>query len=666
MAGEYRGVLRVHGSVLRGWLIDVARPARRVAFDLVIDGEKRGSYVANARRRFFAAQKGSDEDTHGFSIPIKRAWISGAPQTILIADGVGLSLSMLAKLGPRRHEHFDDRVSGGQVSIGAAAKGAARQSEDDEPESKAVNKALLRQIGALGDAELVNLLAAVDREVVLERVARHDKNGDWEKLQTFRRVVAGGATDQILAAFGRGALKAHSHALAGRVTTAAAAMHPQSFEANYLAGAAKSHQGEFDEAMRYLRAADRLEEGGARAKREMVVVLNRQLRQELPIERREEIRAEHLTLLKALSSAGDIGTQVKYRVPYATALYTAGRYEDAAAAADVILANAPHDTRALMLKARALVARNIVGEAQKLYERIIDLEPGHRGARTNLRILAALVEDEARERDGNSVIHARDVRALEDVAQSWVCVASGTDANQAPAPGPSGRIGYAKLGDAEFWRRDALLGLRESGLIEALDPGALERWKPFYDGRTPRKRGIAVLASRNGADLYGGGEHFLEEAAEHHARQGYEVVILGVRPDLEGQVTVSNGRRSVFVGEHPAQLRKFLLENDVSLVHAISGMGFAVAEALNFTNIPFLYGVHFWNELLGDPERSLYFDEVSGSALFRREFLVILSRATAIYANSRYTQKLVEDGFGVRCPVLYASPRERAHVKNGA
>ncbi len=37
-----------------------------------------------------------------------------------------------------------------------------------------------------------------------------------------------------------------------------------------------------------------------------------------------------------------------------------------------------------------------------------------------------------------------------------------------------------------------------------------------------------------------------------------------------------------------------------------------------------------------------------------------LSRATAIYANSRFTQKIIEDGFGVRCPVLYAVPRERA------
>ncbi len=84
-----------------------------------------------------------------------------------------------------------------------------------------------------------------------------------------------------------------------------------------------------------------------------------------------------MALLRALSASSDIGTQTKYRVPYATALYSAGRYEEAIQAADAVLAAAPNDTRALMVKARALVARNLVGEAHALYERILDLEPTH-------------------------------------------------------------------------------------------------------------------------------------------------------------------------------------------------------------------------------------------------------------------------------------------------
>jgi tetratricopeptide (TPR) repeat protein len=690
LKGSYKGVLKVAGPNLKGWLIDVARPARRVRFDLIVDGQNRGSFVANARRRFFAPKTGAGEDTHGFSIPIRKPWISGKPQVIRLVDPEDpmLDFSMSVRLGPKPHQHFEEHVVSGQVTLGAAERMQAAD-DDDEPEANApaasANKALLRQIGALSDAELAGLLFAVDRDILSERVARYDKAGDWERLVQFRRVLAGPPLEQMLASLARGAIKAHNHTLAARVTGAAAALFPASFEANFLAGAAKVQAGAFDDALVHLRAADRLEEGGARAKREMALALTKQLRLDLPVEKRAQIREEHLSILRALATSGDLGTRVKYRVPYAAALYAAGRYDETIAAADLVLETAPNDTRALMAKARALVARNQVGEACTLYERVLDFEPNHRGARMSLRILAALIEDEAREQQSGkiTVIHRRRLSfdgvplaaALAQVPQSWISTGElGLDDLEAisarlvePA---QRRVGYVEVprGDGktvEVWHRDALKGLAESGLIASLDDhAALARFQPFYEAPKAglARRGTAVLVSHNGADLYGGGEHFLLEAAELHAAQGYEPVILGTRPELEGEERVVDGRRAAFIGDQPADMRRFLLTNEVSLVHAISGMGFAVAEALAYTNIAFVYGVHFWNELLGDPQYPGYFDEVSGDALFRREFLVILARATAVYANSRYTQKLIEDGFGVRCPVLYAVPRERACV----
>ncbi|HWA92669.1 MAG TPA: glycosyltransferase [Rhizomicrobium sp.] len=665
MAGNYRGVLKVAGPVLKGWLIDIARPSRRVAFDLVIDGEKRGAYVADARRRFFSPRQGAGEDTHGFTIPIRRPWISGAFQSVTL-EAPGLAVSMSAKLGPKPHQHFDDHVIGSQVSIGG--EGAARARPDGEPqeaetrdvETRGPNRVLLRQIANLPDADLVGLLAAIDREVLAERLTRHEKEGDWEKLAQFRRVVAGGANEKLLVTLGRAAIKSHNYGFAARLTAAAAALHPQSFEANYLAGSARSLLGEFDESLRYLRAADRLEEGGTRAKREMTLTLSRQLREDLPIARRAQIRDEHLAMLRALSQADDVAIRLKYRVPYATALYAAGRYDEAVAAADAILQAAPNDTRALMVKARTLVARNAVAEAHGLYERILELEPGHRGASTALRILAALIEDETRPQDsGATVARLKSLADLAGTTQTWISLGEdGADDPQALAGHAARRTGCVRDGARELWHREALKGLAESGLIASLDRTALARWRSFYEARAETRRGIAVLVSCNGADLYGGGEHFLEDAAAHHEAQGYEPVILGTRPELQGERRTATGRRAVFIGEQPSELRRFVLENGATLVHAISGMGFAAAEALAFTNIPLVYGVHFWNELLGDPQYPGYFDEVSGDALFRREFLVILSRARAIYANSRYTQKIIEDGFGVRCPVLHAAPRD--------
>ena len=711
MSSVYRGVLKVAGSQLRGWLIDTAWPDRRVRFNLSIDGQLRGTYAANRRRRFLIRQSGSGEDTHGFLVPIRRQWISGGMQTVSIEDpgDPNLRFSLAVRLGPAANTHFDEQVVSGQTSIGEgdrpAPEARPKTSRQDDEESErdtgqaVVSKALMKQIVALSDADLASLLLAVDRDVVVQRLNKHEKAGDWQSASVYRRAFLSAPAEQRLIALGRAALKAHNHALAARLAAAAAAFHPQSFEANLLAGSARSLQGEFDEALRYLRAADRLEDGTMRAKREIVTALAKLLRSDVAAESREQLRIEHLSLLRTLSASQDASIQIKYRMMFAQALFAAGRYDEAIAAAEVLLADAGNDTRALMIKARALVARNRIAEAHAVYERIMDIEPGHRGAKMNLRILAALAEDEIVQRDGAETSAANFhvllpeqgadrpgsaplAEYLSRMPQRWICtskmqpdedlataVLSHLDANAMC------RVGYAEIGlpdgrMLEFWRRDALVGLAESALLESVeDAVALNRWKPFYSAqdrsetasRTTRpKRGMAALISRNGAELYGGGEHFLDNVAEHHIRQGFEPIIVGTRAELRGEERLSNGRRCVFVGDSAADLRKLFLENDVSLVHAISGAGYAVAEAISFTNIPFVYGVHFWNELLGDPQQSEYFDDVTGKGRFRREFQLILSRATAIYANSRYTQKIIEEGFGVRCPIVYAVPRERA------
>jgi tetratricopeptide (TPR) repeat protein len=632
-------------------------------------------------------------------------------QTIGIEDpgDPNLRFSLAVRLGPAANTHFEDQVVSGQTSIGDGdrseheARPKFDRSGDEESErdtgTATVSKALMKQIAALPDTELASLLLAVDREVVVQRLNKFEKSGDWQSAAVYRRAFLGTSAEQRLTALGRGALKAHNHGLAARLAAAAAALHPQSFDANVLAGSAKSLQGEFDEALRYLRAADRLEEGTVRAKREIVTVLAKMLRSDVAADSREQLRTEHLSLLRVLSASEDANIQMKYRMTFAQALFAAGRYDEAIAAAETVLRHAANDTRALMIKARALVARNRISDAHVVYERILDIEPDHRGARMNLRILVALVEDEFVQRDEVETSAAdlhlpgplqADSRPagvslaehLAGVPQRWICTSKMLpDESIAPEilslldTNAMRRVGCVEIGlpdgrKLEFWRRDALIDLAESALLETLDDTvALNRWKPFYGtqdrsetaSRTTRpKRGVAALISRNGADLYGGGEHFLDNVAEHHVRQGFEPIIIGTRAELRGEERLSNGRRCIFIGDTAAELRKLLLENDVSLVHAISGAGFPVAEALSFTNIPFVYGVHFWNELLGDPQQTDYFDDVTGNGRFRREFQLILSRATAIYANSRFTQKIIEEGFGVRCPIVYAVPRERA------
>ena len=68
----------------------------------------------------------------------------------------------------------------------------------------------------------------------------------------------------------------------------------------------------------------------------------------------------------------DASVQMKYRVPFAQALFAANSYDEAIAAIDAVLSDRTNDTRALMFKARALVARNRIADAHGSIERILD------------------------------------------------------------------------------------------------------------------------------------------------------------------------------------------------------------------------------------------------------------------------------------------------------
>jgi hypothetical protein len=44
---------------------------------------------------------------------------------------------------------------------------------------------------------------------------------------------------------------------------------------------------------------------------------------------------------------------------------------------------------------------------------------------------------------------------------------------------------------------------------------------------------------------------------------------------------------------------------------------------------------------------------------FRREFLLVLTRAAAVYASSTSARRAIEETFGVRCAVIHAATGER-------
>jgi hypothetical protein len=138
---------------------------------------------------------------------------------------------------------------------------------------------------------------------------------------------------------------------------------------------------------------------------------------------------------------------------------------------------------------------------------------------------------------------------------------------------------------------------------------------------------------------------------------GYRPLILGCRPELIGQSGQVGGHDYIHIENSPAAMRALFLERDVSLVHSLSSIGYEAAQALRLSNIPFIYGIHFWSDALGGGLDKAYFD-AEGAPIPRPEFSYIVARAQTVYTNSAFTQRVIEQAHGMRCPVIFSVPEE--------
>src|SRR5262249_8328673 len=159
----------------------------RIRFNLIIDDEFRGTFAANRRRPSLARKKETAEDTHGFSIPIRRAWITGEPQIIRIEDSASraLDLSLTAKLGPAPNENFEDHVVSGQAVLAGPqqapiARADVQIASDQDADTRIPNRQLLKKIEALSDADLAGLMVAIERDILADRIGRYERADDWQ------------------------------------------------------------------------------------------------------------------------------------------------------------------------------------------------------------------------------------------------------------------------------------------------------------------------------------------------------------------------------------------------------------------------------------------------------------------------------------------------------
>jgi tetratricopeptide (TPR) repeat protein len=522
MPPVYRGEIKVQGRTLRGWIANPGDPAERVPFDLVIDGEARGHYLADRPYQALERHTAFGDGAHGFMLQLDRDWISGSVQNVVLSvEGAASGVELHAVLGPESRSYFDDSAM-----------------PPDGPRQKSKEESL-------------------------------------------------------------------AHAELGEC---------------------------------------------------------RRLRRSAPTEsERAKHRDRYFEILDGLSRTDTRENGWRHSLLLGREWYDAGHFDKAIAVADRVLSSEADNSRALMTKGRGLVALNRSGEAHAIFTRVHAAEPKNSAAKFYERITRALASGTpgtealslgsvVLDDSGNMAGQGDFADRLAQLPFDWVRFTHDvkdyehrTHAVTALNLPLRHQVGCVQLGDngrqLTYWRRDALAGLAESGLIKRLEgEGGPARWaKAFVSTRDRRTldagngKRKAVLVSPTRSPDSGDIDAFFVDMTAQYAAMGYDTAVVHA--------------------DSAAELRKRVLEDSITLVHAVSGAGYTAADALAWTNIAFVYGVHAWRDVLGDAAGNHPLDD-AGVPRPRPEFDYILSRASSIYAYSARMRDIVEQCFDVRCPIF--------------
>lgn len=658
---------------LRGWIVDTAQPEEPVAFTLVVGGEAVAEVRADAPRPD-AARRFGTAGRHGFVVPVDPAWSNERPRSVRLqlADG--------RRVGPNRR-----MVVHAQAPAGAPANPADRELDR--------LTAALRRLrgGDLSAAPEVRDL--MERTVVQPLVRRASTKQRWSDLAQLAELVSSNtdAADANRLMVARGLIYANQAAQAHDLLATAIDRHAHEAEWCFFFGLAALRADRAGEALPWLERAVEKEPDNGQYLRGLAAALARATRggdqraqaRGALLERSVEIFDRAAERAKSAREPMLLGA--------AQALLDLGRTRAAIERIDAALAREPGSRAALFARSRALVALGELGSALEAAHAVLAVDPEHQGAQYLARTLSALVDGDATERPNRVALRVPPralagawpaIRARLDAGvdtADWIAVADAAaggepmEALLAQAPRWCGRLeGRVDGAPVVLWRAELLRALHRSGLIGAeMDlAAALTALEPMVASASPGSApaipaarapgGTVICMSRHGTRMFGGGEHFLLSMAEHYGEAGYEPVIVGAQPGQadEAGVTAEGVRWAMIDGGVDA-LRRFVLRERPAAVHVLSGLGFEVAHALQYLDVPFFYGVHFWRDCLGATEGSeRFFADFDREPIARPLFNLVIERAAAIYTNSDYTRDILEEAFRIRTPVLYSLPRD--------
>jgi ADP-heptose:LPS heptosyltransferase/glycosyltransferase involved in cell wall biosynthesis/tetratricopeptide (TPR) repeat protein len=577
---------------------------------------------------------------------------------------------------------------------------------------------------------LVSFHATLEKDVLLERAKKLLREKEWAELGLMAETASPSRRGRIDLdiLIGRALLNDGKFEKASNLLGPLAKLAPANPDANFYASTAHSRNGDYERAVEFGRVALELKPESVQYLIDHATNCRRYAaRIDSDVNLKRSILTEST---KSYRQAIKLGTsRIDFcLLNSARNEMELDQFEFALATSKELVELEPDNVDGLILVSQALVSLNRIKEALSVAERIVELDPLRQGPRFQLRSLQALVQDEDRpaptfgiarwsrktatlsieqvvakeggyrlEPEATLELSANPAMGLASINLTWLLFADeeggiatvdadGFDRIQRSAMSWSGRlVGTFNGAPIEVWRRELLINLAESNVFENLGSmrAAISTIVEMvatvdFDSSTVPKRqeslrlaklepGPVIAMSRHGVVKFGGGEQFLESMAEHYEGMGFDPIVVGTRPEKIGEEGVQNGRRYAFVDMAPSSLRAFFLRIRPRFVHVLSGLGFQTAEALDYLDIPFVYGVHFWRDCLGlAQDDTRFFIAHDKGPIAKPQFRYVIEKAATVYSNSEYTREVLEESFSVRTPVIYSLPREVQDLMPGS
>lgn len=156
----------------------------------------------------------------------------------------------------------------------------------------------------------------------------------------------------------------------------------------------------------------------------------------------------------------------------------------------------------------------------------------------------------------------------------------------------------------------------------------------------------AIILSTHGKYMFGGVEHFAAELRNAYLELGFDSSeTLGV-----STIALKGNPQKLRNGISSTELRDFLIENQISILHVFPGCFELALSAAENLPTRIILGVHFWRELFSDlsPHRKGHTDFV----------LRAFEKAAVVYSNSKFSQESLDTLYGVTTPILHSAVSE--------